>query len=94
MGICNPANDESCRDINQAAKEISVSYRKAWGYIKAMEGRLGVKLVECRKGGKNGGGAELTPEAKEFIYKYAELEDGVRLIVDKRFENVFQDNKY
>ena len=75
--------------ISQAAKEISVSYRKAWGYIKAMEERLGLSLVECHKGGKNGGGAELTPDAKEFIYKYSELEDGVRLLVDERFENVF-----
>jgi molybdate transport system regulatory protein len=75
--------------ISHAAKEISVSYRKAWGYIKAMEERLGLSLVECHKGGKNGGGAELTPEARGFIHKYSQLEDGVRTIVDERFENVF-----
>lgn len=44
--------------INQAAKEINISYRKAWGYIKAMEERLGMKLVERQTGGKNGGGGE------------------------------------
>jgi formylmethanofuran dehydrogenase subunit E len=75
--------------ISQAAKEISVSYRKAWGYIKAMETRLNVPLVSTHKGGKNGGGAELTAEAKIFIEKYAELEQGVREVVDTQFEKVF-----
>ncbi|MBI3592960.1 MAG: LysR family transcriptional regulator, partial [Nitrospirae bacterium] len=42
--------------INRAAKEINISYRKAWSYIKAMEERLGIKLVERQSGGKNGGG--------------------------------------
>jgi molybdate transport system regulatory protein len=50
--------------INQAAKEINISYRKAWGYIKAMEERLGFKLIERRTGGKNGGGAIITNEAE------------------------------
>ncbi|MBS1234401.1 MAG: putative transcriptional regulator, ModE family, partial [Nitrospirae bacterium] len=36
---------DTCGSINQAAKEINISYRKAWGYIKAMEERLGIKLV-------------------------------------------------
>ena len=53
--------------INQAAKEINISYRKAWGYIKAMEERLGIKLVDRQAGGKNGGGATLTDEARVFL---------------------------
>lgn len=78
--------------INQAAKEINISYRKAWGYIKAMEDRLGFKLVERQTGGKNGGGATLTDEAKEFLKKYEELEMGIRELVDERFRRIFKDN--
>jgi molybdate transport system regulatory protein len=43
--------------INQAAKEINISYRKAWEFIKAMEERLGFRLVNRQTGGRNGGGA-------------------------------------
>ncbi len=78
--------------INQAAKKINISYRKAWGYIKAMEERLGFKLIERQTGGKNGGGATLTEEAKTFLEKYEELEMGIREIVDERFRKIFKDN--
>jgi molybdate transport system regulatory protein len=76
--------------INQAAKEISISYRKAWGYINAMEERLGIRLVERHAGGKNGGGAALTPQAREFLEKYETLEEGIRETVDARFREVFE----
>lgn len=75
--------------INQAAKEISISYRKAWGYIKAMEERLGIRLVEKQVGGKNGGGAVLTEEAREFLRKYELMEEGIHEIVDQRFDEIF-----
>ena len=76
--------------LNQAAKEISISYRKAWGYIKAMEERLGVSLVERQAGGKNGGGAALTEEAREFLRKYEALENGIKEIVDEKFKRIFE----
>ncbi len=75
--------------INQAAKEINISYRKAWSYINAMEERLGIKLVERRTGGKNGGGTVLTNEARSFLEKYKKLEDGIKEIVDRRFKKIY-----
>ena len=80
---------ETYGSINRAAKEINISYRKAWSYIKAMEERLGIKLVERHAGGKNGGGAVLTKEAREFIKKYEMMENGIRKLVDERFRNIF-----
>jgi len=75
--------------INQAAKEINISYRKAWGYIKAMEERLGFKLIERQTGGRNGGGAVLTDEARVFLIKYESLEKGIQELVDERFNKIF-----
>ncbi|HXX58404.1 MAG TPA: FmdE family protein [Thermodesulfovibrionales bacterium] len=75
--------------INRAAREINISYRKAWSYIKAMEERVGIKLVERRAGGKNGGGAALTDGAREFLRKYESLEEGIGEIVDQRFREYF-----
>lgn len=75
--------------INQAAKEINISYRKAWSYIKAMEERLGIKLAERQAGGRNGGGAVLTEDAREFLKKYEQMEEGIREMVDKKFGKIF-----
>lgn len=75
--------------INQAAKEINISYRKAWSYINAMERRLGIRLVNRQAGGRNGGGASLTSEAKVFLKKYEALEEGINEFVDRRFRKFF-----
>ncbi len=75
--------------INQASKEINISYRKAWSYINVMEERLGLKLVDRQAGGKNGGGATLTDEAREFIKRYERMENGIRDIVDEKFNEIF-----
>lgn len=75
--------------ISHAAKEVNISYRKAWSYIKAMEERFGVSLVECKAGGKNGGGASLTPEIRDFLARYDRIEKEVRGIADERFREIF-----
>jgi molybdate transport system regulatory protein len=76
--------------INQAAKEIHISYRKAWSYINVMEDRLGIKLVERQVGGKNGGGAVLTDQAREFLKQYGELERDIEDIVNRKFSALFK----
>ncbi len=75
--------------INRAAREVGISYRKAWSYIKAMEKRLGIRLVECRAGGKGGGGAELTPEIRDFLGRYDAIEKDIRKAADERFRELF-----
>ncbi|MDO8785963.1 MAG: winged helix-turn-helix domain-containing protein [Syntrophales bacterium] len=81
---------DSHGSINQAAQEVDISFRKAWSHIKAMEERLGVKLVERQVGGKNGGGAILTDDARKFLKKYKALEKDIQEIVDERFRKVFR----
>ena len=79
--------------INQAAKEAGISYRKAWGHIQVMEKRLGVSLVVRQAGGRNGGGASLTPEAREFLKKFEMLEKGLREFVDAQFRELFREQE-
>jgi molybdate transport system regulatory protein len=76
--------------INRAAEEVDISYRKAWGHIKAMEDRLGVTLIKRQTGGKNGGGALLTDDARAFLKKFEEMEEGIRELVDEKFKKVFK----
>ncbi|MBI5408785.1 MAG: LysR family transcriptional regulator [Nitrospirae bacterium] len=79
--------------INKAAKDINVSYRKALSYIQSMEERLGSRLVKRQTGGFHGGGAVLTNEAKDFLRKFEQLEDGIHEMLDKKFLEVFGNRK-
>lgn len=77
--------------INQAAKEMNISYRKAWGYLKATEERLGIRLVKRQTGGKDGGGAILTENARTILKKYRDMEKGLQKIVEGRFQKIFKE---
>jgi len=75
--------------INLAAQEMNMSYRKAWGALRAMEERLGVKLVERQTGGMDGGNSVLTEEARKFVKQLEILEKDLQQYVDARFKKVF-----
>lgn len=75
--------------ISRSAKGINISYRKALSYIQSMEQRFRRPLVKRSAGGKNGGGASLTEEAKTLLKKYVTLEEGVHEFMDRKFSEVF-----
>jgi molybdate transport system regulatory protein len=76
--------------IQRAADEFGMSYRHAWGVIKKIEQRAGFKIVETKLGGKEGGGAQLTPKGKEFVKKIDSLLKDLKEIIEKRFSQKFQ----
>ena len=75
--------------ISRAARLLKMTYRKAWGQIKAMEEQLGLPLVEKQAGGPGGGGARLTAEARDLLSKYFRLAQGIEEEVDRRFRGIF-----
>jgi molybdate transport system regulatory protein len=54
-----------------------------------MEDQLGLPLVQKQTGGQGGGGARLTPEAKDLLSKYGRLADGLEEEVDEKFREIF-----
>jgi len=78
--------------INKAAKATNISFRKALSYIQSMESRLGTVLVLRQAGGRNGGGASLTEDARNLLGKYRRLESGVNELLDRKFSEVFENN--
>lgn len=79
--------------LNAAAKELGMSYRAAWGKIKATEKALGIKLLEVTTGGKGGGGAILTSEAKDLILKYKKFTDRMTSLIEKEFRRIFENRQ-
>jgi molybdate transport system regulatory protein len=71
---------EECHSLNAAAKKLKMSYRAAWGRIKASEKRLGIKLVEMDSVKH---GMHLTDEAKELIDCFDQIERDIARILKK-----------
>ncbi|MDB5151268.1 MAG: LysR family transcriptional regulator [Mucilaginibacter sp.] len=58
--------------ISMAAKEMGMSYKKAWGLINVLNAQMTSPAVIPQTGGEKGGGSTITPEAMELI-KYHRL---------------------
>jgi len=82
---------EETGSLSGAAERLGVHYRRAWGKIKEMEERLGMKLIVTQSGGVGGGGTELTSQAKEYVRKYRKFRSGLKGMVDRRFREAFEE---
>ncbi len=56
-----------------ASKEMSMSYQQAWNYIQTMNELSPVPLVIRKRGGTNGGGAEVTRFGEDIIHRFEKL---------------------
>ncbi|MTI80272.1 MAG: LysR family transcriptional regulator [Firmicutes bacterium] len=75
--------------ISAAAREMSMSYRAAWGKIKKAEKRWDVTLVETQVGGEQGGGALLTPQALRLVKNYQDFKQQSDAAITKIFQDIF-----
>ena len=53
--------------ISAAARSMEMSYKHAWDLLDSMNRQAGCKLVETCRGGKDGGGARLTPAGVKAV---------------------------
>ena len=56
--------------ISKASKSVGIPFRRAWNLLKDIEVNFGVKILEKKRGGKNGGYTKLTSEAKNIMEKF------------------------
>jgi molybdate transport system regulatory protein len=56
--------------IRAACRGAGVSYRTAMNRIRQMERVLGTRVLTTRRGGVEGGGATLTPQARAIVSVY------------------------
>lgn len=66
--------------LNAAAKKLEMSYRAAWGRLKASEERMGMKLVDVDTKEKS---MKLTDRAKAIIDRFEKLEQDVEKLLDE-----------
>lgn len=62
------------KSLSKAAQKLGMSYRYIWNYIQKAEKTLGEAIVETHKGGKTGGGTQLTQLGQNLLTEYRQLE--------------------
>ncbi|MFP4167746.1 MAG: winged helix-turn-helix domain-containing protein [Desulfonatronovibrionaceae bacterium] len=60
--------------LNKAAERLGMSYRAAWGKVKATEEALGRKLLHRSRGRR---GFSLTPDAEEIMHAFEKWFDEI-----------------
>lgn len=77
--------------LRAAAASLEISYRKAWGDLKATEQALGVKLIAAHRGGSAGGDTRLTPVGRAWLRAYDRFHRQVARAVERSFKACFED---
>ena len=65
---------DRCGSINQAARDMGMSYKAAWQAVDGMNNLTDAPLVERKVGGQHGGGTRLTERGRELITIYRSME--------------------
>lgn len=82
---------EKFGSLNKAAKEINMSYSKAWTIIKRAEDNLKYPLLKTATGGIDGGGSDLTLEAKKLIIAYENFKKEAERHIKELFKEHFSE---
>jgi molybdenum ABC transporter molybdate-binding protein len=65
---------DRCHSISAAARQLGMSYRRAWLLVESINRAAGTKLVRTQTGGRDGGGTELTPQGRLAAKVFRELQ--------------------
>ena len=60
--------------ISAAARNMKMSYKRAWDLVEEMNLLFGKPVVATQAGGKRGGGAQLTPAGLAVVSRFRAIE--------------------
>jgi molybdate transport system regulatory protein len=68
---------QACGSISAAGRAMGMSYKRAWDLVDEINRICRRVAVERQIGGKNGGGAILTPFGRSLVVRYRKIERSV-----------------
>ena len=72
--------------IREGGQAVGWSYRTCLNRLRRMERVLGAPVLATTRGGRTGGGARLTPEARRLVKVFARWEREVERLTRKAFD--------
>jgi molybdate transport system regulatory protein len=70
--------------ISAAGRALSMSYKRAWDLVDALNKLIGQAVVEASPGGYRGGGATLTDAGRNLIADYRAIERAAHRAAEPR----------
>jgi molybdate transport system regulatory protein len=67
----------ACGSISAAGRAMNMSYKRAWGLVDEINRICRRTAVERQSGGRDGGGANLTPFGLSLVARYRKIERSV-----------------
>ena len=80
---------DELHSLRAAALSMEMAYSKAWKIVRTAEEGLGFRLLDSTTGGKNGGGAVLTEDARRMLDAYDAYCRELRQWAEQRFAERF-----
>ncbi|HUW60165.1 MAG TPA: hypothetical protein VMZ06_04090 [Candidatus Bathyarchaeia archaeon] len=71
--------------LQAAAASVGISYRKAWGDLRAAEKALSITFLDCHRGGSSGGETRLTAAGLMWLREFQRMHAEVEKSVEKAF---------
>lgn len=75
-----------CGSISAAGRAMDMSYKRAWDLVDEINRICRQAAVERQTGGKNGGGAALTPLGLSLVARYRKIERDAASAVRKELQ--------
>ncbi|WP_075289832.1 winged helix-turn-helix domain-containing protein [Pararhizobium arenae] len=72
--------------ISAAGRAMDMSYRRAWLLIEELNGMFREAVVSSQRGGKQGGGAQLTPFGEELLSRFRTMEKNTLAAIRPDFD--------
>ena len=76
---------ERSGSLSQAARNLDMSYLRAWQLLDSLNGCFKERVVLTVKGGRGGGGATITPLGRRLIRLYRVFDAEIQARVSQRF---------
>lgn len=78
----------ACGSISGAGRKMAMSYRRAWELVEDLNGIFETPVVARQIGGRNGGGATLTPLGFALVTHYRAIEKAAQAIAQTHLDQL------
>lgn len=76
------------RSVSEAARQMGMSYRRAWLLLDSLNKTFDVPATVNSAGGRGGGGAEITPFGLLLIERYREVERKLNSVAGESLKEI------
>ena len=77
-----------CGSISAAARSMGMAYRHAWELVDELNRCFATPVVTMSVGGRDGGGAKLTPWGQELIDRFHRMEEATRRAIAGELDSI------